>query len=64
MTTRIVSALNRPIDDRRGRSQNTVLDAIQTDAARSTVTPGALVNMNAPVRASSAIAAGRAEQLV
>ena len=48
MTTGIVSALNRPVSTTgESGNQNTVLDAIQTDAA---INPGnsggALVNMN------------------
>ena len=39
-TTGIISALNRPVQRRAGtRSQNTVLDAIQTDAAISPAAP-------------------------
>jgi putative serine protease PepD len=59
VTTGIVSALNRPVSTTgEAANQNTVLDAIQTDAA---INPGnsggALVNMNAQlVGVNSAIA--------
>lgn len=42
VTTGIVSALNRPVSTTgEAGNQNTVLDAIQTDAAINPVTPGA-----------------------
>jgi len=59
VTTGIVSALDRPVSTAgEGRNQNTVLDAIQTDAA---INPGnsggALVNMNGElIGVNSAIA--------
>jgi putative serine protease PepD len=58
VTTGIVSALDRPVSTGDGPDQNTVLDAIQTDAA---INPGnsggALVNMNGElIGVNSAIA--------
>lgn len=59
VTTGIISALNRPVSTAgEGQNQNTVLDAIQTDAA---INPGnsggALVNMNGElIGVNSAIA--------